>query len=180
MWHGQGNVQVQDDTVINTEKAIFLDKGQTADIKVDGSKGARLNSGNGIILQIIEDDDPGPVMENGTMVNKGVYIEPTEAPIKAEDFDVTKTNETDITATFANISLKGDFYNAIRGGSKAGADNGLQAGGMGAPGAAPGGPGGGMPGPPPGAAPGGPDEGGPGGGMPGPAPTPWKEHGAYL
>jgi len=167
MWHGQGNVQVQDDTIINTEKAIFLDKGQTVDIKVDGSKGAQLNSASGVILQIIEDDDPGPVMENGTMANVGVYNESTEPPVKADDWDVAEAHDSDVTATFANITLAGDFYNAIKGSSKAGADSGLQAGGMGggmmgegAPGGAPGEPGG---------APGEMPEGGmpPQGGMPG-------------
>jgi hypothetical protein len=158
MWHGQGNVQVQDDTIINTQKAIFLDKGQTADIKVDGSKGAQLNSKEGVILQIIEDDDPGPVMENGTMVNKGVYTESEDMPVKAEDWDVTKATDSDVYATFTDITLKGDFYNAIKGSSKAGADSGLQAGGMG----------GGMMGegePPQGGMPGG--TGGPEGGAPG-------------
>lgn len=174
MWHGQGNVQVQDDTIINTEKAVFLDKGQTVDIKVDGSKGAQLNSANGVILQIIEDDDPGPVMENGTMANIGVYHESTEPPVKAEDWDVTEAHDSDVTATFANITLKGDFYNAIKGSSKAGADSGLQIGGMGGGFVGEGAPGpdAGMPGGAPGgdmAAPQGgmPEGGGPGGGMPG-------------
>jgi hypothetical protein len=178
MWHGQGDVKVQDDTVINTKEAIFLDKGQTADINVDGSKGAQLNSENGIILQIIEDDDPGPVTVDGKMVNKGVYKEPATPPVKAKDFDVTAVNKTDVTATFAGITLKGDFYNAVRGGSKAGADMSGQAGGMaagaaggatvggGAPGAGgPGGAAGGAPGAggPGGAAGGAPGAGGPGG-----------------
>jgi hypothetical protein len=170
MWHGQGNVQVQDDTIINTGKAVFLDKGQTADIKVDGSKGAQLNSAEGVILQIIEDDDPGPVMENGTMVNKGVYTESVEMPVKAEDWDVATPADSDVFATFTNITLRGDFYNAIKGSSKAGADSGLQAGGMGGGMMDEGGPPqGGMPeagapaegGMPEGGAPG---EGGPGGG----------------
>jgi len=165
MWHGQGNVKVLDDTIINTEKAVFLDKGQTAEIGVDGSKGAQLNSANGIILQIIDDDDPGPVTIDGKMANKGVYKEPAEPPVKAKDFDVTAVNSSDVIATFANITLKGDFYNATRGGSKTGADSGAQAGGMaaGAAGGAMAGQGGGMPGGPGGAAPG----GGAGGGMAG-------------
>lgn len=179
MWHGQGNVKVQDDTIINTKEAIFLDKGQTADINVDGSKGAQLNSENGIILQIIEDDDPGPVTVDGKMVNKGVYKEPATPPVKAKDFDVTAINKTDVTATFAGITLKGDFYNAVRGGSKAGADMSGQAGGMaagaaggatvGGPGGAPGagGPGGAAGGGPGGAAGGAPGAGGPGAGGPG-------------
>jgi hypothetical protein len=167
MWHGQGNVQIQDDTIINTGKAIFLDKGQTANIKVDGSKGAQLNSANGVILQIIEDDDPGPVMENGTMVNKGVYTESDEIPAKAQDWDITAATGSDIIATFTNITLKGDFYNAIKGSSIAGADKGLQAGGMGAgaPGGSQAGPGG-PPGPPPGSPNGGPPGPPPGGTMP--------------
>ncbi len=166
MWHGQGSVKVQDDTVINTEETVFLDKGQTAEINVDGSKGAQLNSKSGVILQIMDDDDPGPVTENGVMVNKGVYHEPTEAPVKAEDFDTTAVNSSDVVATFANISLKGDFYNAITGGAKTGADAGPFAGGAGGP--APGAPGGSAPAGDmaAGGAPGGGGPGG-GGGMPG-------------
>jgi hypothetical protein len=134
---------------------------------VDGSKGAQLNSASGVILQIIEDDDPGPVMENGTMVNKGVYTESDERPTKAEDWDVTAATGSDLFATFTNITLKGDFYNAFKGSGKAGADRGLQVGGMGAgasggaergPGGPPGGPPGGTPG---GAMPMGPVPGGP-------------------
>jgi hypothetical protein len=102
------------------------------------------------------------------MVNKGVYTESDDKPVKAEDWDVTEAADSDVFATFTNITLKGDFYNAIKGSSKAGADSGLQAGGMdggmmgeGAPGGAPGGPGGGAPGE------GAPGEGAPGGGAPG-------------
>jgi hypothetical protein len=176
MWHGQGNVKVMDDTIINTKEAVFLDKGQTADIKVDGSKGAQLNSESGVIIQIIDDDDPGPVTIDGKMANKGVYKEPTEPAVKAKDFNVAAVNSSDVTATFSNITLKGDFYNATRGGSKTGADSGAQAGGMnagaaggaviggGAPGGAPAGAAGG-----PGGAPGGAPAGGAGG--PGGAPA---------
>jgi hypothetical protein len=173
MWHGQGNVKVQDDTVINTKEAIFLDKGQTADINVDGSKGAQLNSENGIILQIIEDDDPGPVTVDGKMVNKGVYKEPATPPVKAKDFDVTSVNKSDVTATFANITLKGDFYNAIRGSSKTGADMSGMAGGMAAGAAggatvgAAGGRGGAAGGAPAAGGPGGAAGGAPGAGGPG-------------
>jgi hypothetical protein len=142
MWHGNGSVRIMDDTVFDTEKSIFLVKGASAEINVDGAKGAQLNSKNSVIIQVIDNDDPGPIMVDGKMLNKGVYHEPTGAPVKAKDFDVTASNRADVVATFSNIALKGDFYNAVRGGSSS------KRGGMpGGPGAMPGGPVGGPGGP---------------------------------
>ena len=174
MWHGNGNVKVLDDTVFNTEKTVFLVKDQTADINVDGSKGAQLNSGNGVIIQVIDNDDPGPVTVDGKMVNKGVYKEPTTVPVKIKGFDVTASNSSDVTATFANIELKGDFYNAVTGSStSSAAGGGMSGGAAGGPGGAGGGAQGGADGAP---AAGGMPSGGPGGaaggaqgGMPGAA-----------
>jgi hypothetical protein len=147
----QSSVKVMDDTIFDTEKAVFLVKGAAANISVDGSKGAQLNSKNGIIIQILENDDP--------MSINAIYHEP-EDPVKVNDFDVTAVNKSDVTATFSNITLKGDFYNGFPGGRSSGP------GGM--PGGAAGGSGemlgGGMPEGAPGGIPGG-DAGGPGGGM---------------
>jgi hypothetical protein len=107
----QGMAKISDDTVFDTEKAIFLIKGRGAQIDVDGSGGAQLNSKNGIIVQILENDDP--------MAINNIYHEP-EDPVKADDFDVTVVNGTDMTGTFANISLTGDFYNGFPGGEESG------------------------------------------------------------
>jgi hypothetical protein len=120
MWHGNGSAKVMDDTVFDCEKTIFLVKGSSATIKVDGSKGARLNTKNGVVLQVMDNDDPGPVNVDGVMVNKGVYHEPAEAPARAKDFDVTAANDTDVKAAFSNIVLKGDFYNSFTGVKKSG------------------------------------------------------------
>jgi hypothetical protein len=155
----QRDTKIMDDTVFNTEKAIFLVKGAGANISVDGSKGARLNSRNGIILQILENDDP--------MGIAAIYHEPDD-PVKAKDFDVTVANKSDVIATFTNISLQGDFYNGFPGGKSVGSVA-PEAGGPGSPGGVPlggdqasvSGPGGG------GSAPAGGDQapgGGPGGG----------------
>ena len=119
MWHGAGSVDVSGGTVVNTRRATFLDKGQQVAITVDGSQGAKLKPGNGILLQMMEDDDPGPQMVNGELLNTGVYHEPTGDPAKVDSFDVTAANAADAVATFSDIRLKGDFYNAIRGGSTA-------------------------------------------------------------
>jgi len=115
MWHGKGYVKVFDDTVFNTEKAIFLVKGASADINVDGSKGAQLNPKNGIIIQMMDDDNPGIVMVDDMALCQGVYHEPTGTPPKAQGFDVAAVSSSDVIAAFSNIALKGDFYNSFTG-----------------------------------------------------------------
>ncbi len=143
MWHGSGSVDVSGGTVVNTAEATFLDKGQTVTVTVDGSKGAQLNPANGILFQVIENDDPGSTT--------GVFTVPTTVPTKNDSFDVT-SKDGGATATFANITLKGDFFNAFRGDTSS---TGAAPGGAGAP------PSGGTP--PSGAAGGTPPSGGPGG-----------------
>jgi hypothetical protein len=139
----QKYVKVMDDTVFDTEKAVFLVKGAAADINVDGSKGAQLNSKNGIIVQIMENDDP--------MRINNIYHEAAD-PVKANDFDVTAVNKSDVTATFSNITLKGDFYNGFPGGAKSSSGMAGAGGDAGGPEAPPGS-----------------DDGAPAGGMPGAA-----------
>ncbi|MGW2515577.1 hypothetical protein ACWC09_00810 [Streptomyces sp. NPDC001617] len=114
MFFGAGTLTLDGGTVINSERATFLNKGQQTTIDVDGSKGARLNPRDGIILQMIELDDPGPVNVNGKMMNVGVYTEPTADPTKDSSFDVTAVHTADGAATFTSIALRGDFYNGMR------------------------------------------------------------------
>jgi len=157
----QRPMNVSGGTVIDAPKAIFLVKGAATTITVDGSKGARLNSKNGIILQILENDDP--------MGISAIYHEPVD-PEKAADFDVTAPGKSDLVANFSNITLKGDFYNGYPGGkNNIKANFGPDEGGASAPGGVAidtgstpgtGAPGGGDPGGAPG---GGGGPGGPGG-----------------
>ncbi|WP_329549323.1 hypothetical protein OG548_41230 [Streptomyces sp. NBC_01356] len=114
MFFGAGTLKLDGGTVVNSEKATFLNKGQQTAITVDGSGGARLNPRNGIILQMIELDDPGPVNVDGKMLNTGVYTEPTGDPTKDSAFDVTAVHTADGAATFSSIALQGDFYNGMR------------------------------------------------------------------
>jgi hypothetical protein len=113
MWHGGGSLDVSGGTVFNTGETTFLDKGQAIAITVDGSQGAQLNPGNGVILQVMDDDDPGPVPPE--MTNTGVYIEPTGDVVPQTDHDPTVADDSDALATFSNIALNGDFYNGMRG-----------------------------------------------------------------
>ncbi|MGW7258779.1 hypothetical protein [Streptomyces sp. NPDC054834] len=114
MFFGAGTLTIDGGTVVDSERATFLNKGQQTAITVDGSQGARLNPRDGIILQMIELDDPGPVNVNGKMMNVGVYTEPTDDPAKDSSFDVTAAHGSDGAATFSSIELKGDFYNGMR------------------------------------------------------------------
>ena len=156
---GSGSVEVRDGTIFNTREAIFINKGGTATIIVDGSRGAQLNPENRIIMQMMDDDDPGPTMPAGIFSNP--YIEPDTPPEKDASWDVTSADNA-TKAVFSNIQLRGDFYNSVGWGKMA--KIGGPAGGAGAPGGAAGRPGGSGDGP--GGAPGGPDAG-PGGGSSG-------------
>lgn len=114
MTWGDATVKIADGTVFNTGEAVFLNKGATVKIDVDGSQGAQLNPANGVIFQAIDNDDPGPDMAGGRMANTGVYREPTTPPTKVAGFDLAAQQATDMVARFSNIRLKGNFYNAIR------------------------------------------------------------------
>ncbi|MFE2516632.1 hypothetical protein [Streptomyces mirabilis] len=116
MFFGTGTLRLDGGTVITSAQTTFLNKGQQTSITVDGSDGAQLNPGNGIILQMIESDDPGPVNVDGKMMNVGVYTEPTGDPAKDTSFDPTSVHTADGAATFTSIALAGGFYNGMRAG----------------------------------------------------------------
>jgi len=111
---GDATVKIADATEFNTGEAVFLNKGATVAIEVDGGGGAKLNSRNGVLFQAIDNDDPGPVMTAGLMANTGVYREPAGPPDKLAGFDLGAAHASDMKLRFAKIALKGDFYNAIR------------------------------------------------------------------
>ena len=124
MWHGAGTLSITGGTVVNSKEATFLDKGQQIGVTVDGSQGAKLNPANGILEQVMDNDDPGPNLVSsppgrlcpmGCTVNNGVYTDPTGTPTKDASFDVTTAHTTDAVSTFSNITLHGDLYNGIRG-----------------------------------------------------------------
>jgi hypothetical protein len=114
MWHGNGcAVDITGGTIINSKDTMFIDKSAYTDLKVDGSQGAQLNAGNGIMMQVMDDDEPG----RGTdTTNADYYQEPTGPVSKDDSHDIYIAKATDALAKFSNIELKGDFYNSARGG----------------------------------------------------------------
>ena len=115
MWHSSaGTVDVSGGTQINTAETTFLDKSaQAVTITVDGSQGAQLHPRNGVILQVMDDDDPGP--QGSSLVNDGVYTDPyygtTSSPTRDSSFDVTSTTSA-AAMVFSNIAVSGNFYNS--------------------------------------------------------------------
>jgi hypothetical protein len=132
MLRGNATVKIQDGTIFNTGEAIFLDKDCKAAIDVDGAKGAKLNPKNGIILQIMDMDlgAQDSVEKNGLSVFADVvYREPTQPPVKAKDFDIAASHDTDVIANFSNMELKGDFYNGLAGNGYNGTNRASQSAG---------------------------------------------------
>ncbi|MBP2644221.1 MAG: putative secreted protein, partial [Firmicutes bacterium] len=97
MWRSSsGTVNVAGGTELNTNEATFLVKTSEAiTITIDGSDGAKINPKNGIILQVMDDDDPGPVMTD--MSNTNTYTDPyfgtTDTPTADTSFDLTSTTD---------------------------------------------------------------------------------------
>jgi hypothetical protein len=108
MW-AQGNggaVTIDGGTQLRTAETSFLVKAVKVTMTVDGSQGAQIQPNNGVLLQMMETDDPGSTT--------GTYTEPTGTPTKDTSFDVSTEQADDVVATFTDIRLHGDFYNGRR------------------------------------------------------------------
>jgi hypothetical protein len=123
MWHGKGYVKIKDDTILDCKKTIFLIRGSGgAEMYVDGSKGAKLNTGNGVIVQVIDLDKPSARdADDGTglRLTDTIYTEPYS---KYSDIPMDNTHnlyvadDTDVSGSFSHIKLDGNFYNGTTGG----------------------------------------------------------------
>lgn len=97
----QGKVEVDPGVTFHTGETVFLIKGCTPELHVDG---AVLQSDSGSILTLMDLDDPN---------DTGAYYSDPEGPdtyIEGRDL-TTAIPGTDVVAHFRNMELKGDFYN---------------------------------------------------------------------
>ena len=112
MYHsgaGFGVTNVDKGTVMYTKNAVFEVKGCGTIINVDN---AHLYSGEGIILQVMDNDDAGINVE--TLETTTDYVEnhvkgtATETSTRA----ASSLGEGSVYATFSNMTLNGNIYNA--------------------------------------------------------------------
>lgn len=117
LWHqNQGGLLKLKEATFNTEMSTFLLKGCYPRIEVEKSV---LNAKNGVILQLMDSDDPGLGKNEVAVDNVTVQ--------KVSGHDVTKANYhdlimfntinlenycTDAQASFKDMAINGDFYNA--------------------------------------------------------------------
>jgi hypothetical protein len=97
------DLKVNKGSVFNTASSTFLVKGSNTYIHIDG---AILNPGNGVILQLMDNDEPGMVPTRFI-----IPIGEVDVPIKGRDLTVANPRE-DVFMTVSNMAVFGDFYNS--------------------------------------------------------------------
>lgn len=97
----QGKVEVDPGVTFHTGETVFLIKGCTPELHVDG---AELKSDSGNILTLMDLDDPN---------DTGAFYSDPEGPdtyIEGRDL-TTSIPGTDVVAHFSNMDLHGNFFN---------------------------------------------------------------------
>jgi hypothetical protein len=95
-------LKVSKGAILNSASSTFLVKGSNSYLNIDN---AVLNPGNGVILQLMDNDEPG--------MGPSRFIVPigADALIPGRDLTVADTKE-DVFMTISNMEVKGDFYNS--------------------------------------------------------------------
>lgn len=122
LWYAAGSVTIDGGTQVNTAETTFMCKAVAGSVTVDGSDGAAINPGNGVIFQLMDTDRPSSVTVSGKPWKTetiGTYTVPTGSPTKSSSWVTTSSQSTDAKATFTDIELTGDLYNSVRGGGNA-------------------------------------------------------------
>ncbi|MFT4082016.1 MAG: hypothetical protein QM638_05475, partial [Nocardioides sp.] len=119
MWQDVGPVTIDGRTALRTAQTAFLSKAAQSSITVDGSDGASIKSGTGVIYQLMDNDNPGSTTATDKPWSREYtvdYVEPTDAATKSDSWDTTTADSDDATGDFTAIKLNGDFYNSVLGG----------------------------------------------------------------
>ncbi len=107
MWHSHTNPApcTIEDSTFYTGMTTFLFKGCCAHLSVCRSD---LRPGNGVILQMMDSDDPGLFADRYVVCDNS-------NPEKDPDFDVSLEHADDLFAEFSDMDLDGSFFNARTG-----------------------------------------------------------------
>jgi len=97
-----GELKVNKGSTINSVSSTFVVKGCNPYLNIEN---AVLNPGNGVVLQLMDNDDPG--------MGPARFIVPigADTPIPGRDLTVADPNK-DVFMTVSNMEIKGDFYNS--------------------------------------------------------------------
>lgn len=111
MAHNSGSLTITDNTVVNTDNATFLMKSGDVDIIV--KDGAVINANDGVILQMIDNDDSlvGADMSQGAPNFNTDFYEAEGYPGIDYDVSMTTDKRNTITFTAAGVELNGDLFN---------------------------------------------------------------------
>ena len=131
MAHDFAELTLTDGTVMNTENAAFLLR--CGGVKIHVTDGTRINVKDGVLLQIIDDDDKsvgvdwsssiimefnkdfyekeGWPSENGQISSKMPPPPPEDVPPLPPDFEMLPEPQFDVRFDAANVVLDGDLYN---------------------------------------------------------------------
>lgn len=111
MAHNSGSLTITDGTIVNTDNATFLMKSGDVDIIV--KDGARINTGDGVILQMIDNDDSivGADMSQGAPNFNLDFYEAEGYPGIDYDVSITTDRRNTVTFTAEGVELNGDIFN---------------------------------------------------------------------
>ena len=131
MAHDRAELTLTDGTVMNTGSAAFLMRAGGVKIRVED--GARVNAADGVILQIIDDDDmtvgvdwnapkeiqfhtdfyekEGWPSENGQITSMMPPPDPSDMPPPPDDGEEMPEPQFDVRFFAADTALSGDLYN---------------------------------------------------------------------
>jgi len=97
-----GELKVNKGSALNTASSVFVVKGCNPYLNIDN---AVLNPGNGVILQLMDNDDPG--------MGPSRFIVPIGADVAIPGRDLTVADPNkDVFMTVSNMEAKGNFYNS--------------------------------------------------------------------
>lgn len=91
------------DSSILTDKATFVVKGSSTVFHVDNAK---LKPRNGVLLQLMDNDEAGMFIKTVKLP-----VGRVDVPVEGRDLSVIHPEE-DVTMNFANMDLKGNFFNS--------------------------------------------------------------------
>ena len=115
---GNNTLTIKDGTVINSKYSTFLvkaDDSKLKSFKADVSEGCILNNGNGVLIQVMDNDDvtTGVDMSAGYPIFNTTHneysFESTGFPTASH---ATSLGKADVGFVFTDVALKGNIYNA--------------------------------------------------------------------